>query len=55
MNNPAKVPENKTPKLLWDFDIRMDHLIMARRPDHIITSRKKKNSQNCGLFGPGSS
>ena len=26
MHNPAPVLENDTHKLLWDFDIRMDHL-----------------------------
>ena len=29
-------------KLLWDFDIHMDHLISARRPDLIIINKKKK-------------
>ena len=29
-------------KLLWDFDIHMDHLISARRPDLIIINKKKR-------------
>ena len=33
MHNPASVPEDNTHKLLWDFDIHTDHLILARRPD----------------------
>ena len=33
MHNPAPVLENDTHKLLWDFDIQTDHLILARRPD----------------------
>ena len=33
MYNPAPVLENNTHKLQWDFDIQMDHLISARRPD----------------------
>ena len=27
VHNPASVPENETHKLLWDFEIKMDHLI----------------------------
>ena len=42
MHNPAPVLENDTRKLLWDFDIQMDHQISARRPDLIIISKKKK-------------
>ena len=42
MHNPASVQENDTHKLLWDFDIQMDHLISARRPDLIITNNNKK-------------
>ena len=42
MHNPAPVIENDTNKLLWDFDIQMDHLISARRPDLIIINNKKK-------------
>ena len=29
MHNPAYVLENDTYKLLWDFDIQMDYLILA--------------------------
>ena len=36
MHNPAAVLENDTHKLLWDFNIRTDHLILTRRPDFII-------------------
>ena len=39
---PAPVQENDTHKLLWDFDIKMDHLISARKPDLIIINKKKK-------------
>ena len=42
MHNPAPVLENNTHKLLWDFDIHMDHLISARRPDLIIINKKKR-------------
>ena len=42
MRNPAPVLENDTHKLLWDFDIHMDPLISARRPDLIIINQKKR-------------
>ena len=42
MHNPAAVLENDIRKLLWDFDIEMDHLISARRPDLIIINKRKR-------------
>ena len=42
MYNPASVLENDTHKLLWDLDIPMDHLILARKPDLIIISKKMR-------------
>ena len=42
MLNPAPVLENDTHKLLWDFNIRTDHLIPARSPDLIIINKQKK-------------
>ena len=41
MHNAATVLENNTHKLLWDFDIHTDHLILIRRPDLIIINKKK--------------
>ena len=42
MHNPAPVLENDSQKLLWDFNIQTDHLILARRPDLIIINKKKR-------------
>ena len=42
MHNPAPVLENDSHKLLSDFNIQTDHLIPVRRPDLIITNKKKK-------------
>ena len=54
MHNPASVLENETHKLLGDFAIETDRLILARHPDLVIINKKKKeNSQNCGLCCPG--
>ena len=40
MHNPAPILENDSHKLLWDINI--DRLIPARRPDLLIISEKKK-------------
>ena len=42
MHNPASVLENGTHILLWDFDIKTDHLISARRPELIIINKIMK-------------
>ena len=42
MYNPAPVLENDTNKLLWDLDIKMDHLISTRRPDLRIINKKRE-------------
>ena len=42
MHNPAPVLENDIHKLLWDFNIQTDHLILARKPDLIIINKKKR-------------
>ena len=39
MHKPECIQENEMYKILWDFEIKMDHLILARRPDNL----KKKN------------
>ena len=41
MHNPAPVLENNTHKLLRDFNIQTDYLILARIPDPIIINKKK--------------
>ena len=53
MHNPAPVLENDTHKLLWDFNIQTDHLILARRPDLIIINKKKKKKRKriCKIVG----
>ena len=45
MHNPAAGLENDTHKLLRDFDIQMDHLILARRPDLVVIDKKKKKRE----------
>ena len=33
--------ENKTHKILWDFEIQTDELIPVRRPDRVLIKKKK--------------
>ena len=41
---PAEsVLENENYKLLWDFNIRTDHNIEARRPDLVLVDKSKKS------------
>ena len=41
MHNPESILENETHKLPWNFEIQMNHLISARRPDLVIVNKKK--------------
>ena len=44
MNNPESILENEWHKPFWDFEIQIDHLISARRPDLEIVNKKKRES-----------
>ena len=41
---PESVLENETHKILWDFEIQTNHLILARKPDQILMNTKKKRT-----------
>ena len=50
MHNPESVLANETYKLLLDFEIQMDHLISARRPDLVIAyNNNNKKKRTCLL------
>ena len=42
MHKPEPVLENETQKILWDFEIQTDHLMLVRRPDLVIINKKKR-------------
>ena len=52
MHNPEFVVENETHKILRDFEIQTDNVILARRP-HFVIVNKKENLPNSGLWGFG--
>ena len=45
MHNSESILENEMHKILWDFEIQTDHLILARRPDQEIVDKEKKRKQ----------
>ena len=55
MHKPESILENETHKILRDVEIQTDHRILARRPDRVIITKKKKreNLPTSGLCRPG--
>ena len=45
MHEPESVLENETHNILWDFEIKTDHLIPARRPYLVLINKKKRICQ----------
>ena len=43
-HEPEAVTENQEVKILWDFDIRTDRHITARRPDIVVIDKSKKTA-----------
>lgn len=43
-HNPLSVTDTERVKLLWDFEIRTDHRIQARRPDIVIIDKNKRKA-----------
>ena len=45
MDKPESILENEMHKLLWDFEIQTDHLILARQPDQVIANKKREPAE----------
>ena len=45
MYKPESVLKNETYKIVQDFEIQTDHLILARRPELILINKKKKKKE----------
>ena len=52
MHNPKSVPENEMHKVLWDFDIKTDLLISARRPNQELVNKKESNCRILDIAVP---
>lgn len=50
-----KVIENEKCKLLWDFDVKTDKVISARRPDLLIVHKEKREATIIDVAIPGDS
>ena len=48
MHEPESILKIESYEILWYFDIKTNHLIPARRPGLVITT-KKKNLLYCGF------
>ena len=44
MHKQESILKNEANKILWDFEIQMDHLILARRPDLVLIIKKKRTN-----------
>ena len=42
MHNLGHVRENETHKILWDFEIQTNHLILARRLNQVMVKKKTR-------------
>ena len=42
MHKTVSVEENETHKILCDFEIQIDHLILSRRLDLVINNKKQR-------------
>ena len=42
MHKAESVLQNEIKKIFWDFEIQMDHLILARRPDLVLINKKRR-------------
>ena len=45
MLNTESILENETHKILWNFEIQTDNLILSRQPDLMITKKEKKKEK----------
>ena len=46
MHKPESIPENEVHEILLDFEIQIDHLILARRPDLVLINTKRRLDVN---------
>ena len=51
MHKPASILDKEMQKILWDFEMQKEHLILARREDQVIVNnnnnnKKKKRKEN---------
>ena len=50
IQKPESVLEDETNKILWNFEIQMDHLIPATWPDLVLIHKTKKDNLSSSGF-----
>ena len=45
MHKPESVLQNEMHKILWGFEIQMDHLLSASQPDLVLINKKKRKEK----------
>ena len=46
-HKPESVLEKETHKILWSFEIRMDHRIPTSRPDQVFINKRRRKKPKC--------
>lgn len=44
MDNTSNMIENDCAKILWDFEIQTDKMVVAIQPDIVVVNKKEKNA-----------
>ena len=52
---PPKVVENDQAKILWDFQIKTDKLVMANQPDIVLIDKKQQKAVVIDIVIPSDS
>ena len=45
MPNPDSALENEMQKVLWDFEIQIDHIFSARRANLVLVNKKREPAE----------
>ena len=52
MHQPEAVTETEEVKILWDFEIRTDRVIPARRPDIVVVNKSNRTATSIDVVVP---
>ena len=54
-HEPERVLENEDYKILWNFSIQIDHVILAQRTDSVVADKKRRTCKIINFAVPGDS
>ena len=52
LHKPVPITEIREVKVLWDFEIRTDHRLPARRPDIVVLDKETRTVQTIDVAVP---